>query len=231
MDLSPCAGLLILLDGFAVLLWSFRSEGCVAVDVESWRELMTRWNAELLDTPDALRHAPADVVASGWLGCPPASEEQIRAAEARICSRLPPSYRAFLQVSNGWRHLGHFHWKLWSADEIDWFRVRNQQWIDAYQEPAEGYDEVSEAEHRVYGPDQRDVDFRLAYLDSLLEVSERGDGVILLLNPEIVFEDGEWEAWDFGTWYPGAHRFQSFWDLMQELRSSFIRLRNNKADG
>jgi hypothetical protein len=102
------------------------------VDVESWRELLTRWNAEMLDTPDLIWRAPDYAVASGWLGCPPASEEQIRAAEARIGTQLPPSYRSFLQASNGWQHLDYFHWHLWSADEIDWFRVRNQDWIDAY---------------------------------------------------------------------------------------------------
>ena len=204
---------------------------CVRImDRVSWQALLTRWNAELLDTPDVLRNLVSpEVVESGWLGYPPATEEQIAAAESRIGKRLPPSYRAFLEVSNGWRLLGHFHWDVLPADRIEWFRVKNQDWIDAYQHPyASGsFPAVTDDEYFVYGNQQSDLAFRLEYLDALLEVSGVGDSVILLLNPEIVFPNGEWEAWDFGTWYPGAHRYRSFWDMMLHLHQAFLRLKND----
>lgn len=196
------------------------------MDQASWQALLNQWNAELLATPDLLGNVSAEVVASGWLGYPPATEAQIAAAEARIGKRLPPSYRAFLEVSNGWRVLGHFHWDILPAHRIEWFRVNNQDWIDAYQEPADGED-ISEEAHRVWGPDQKDYHFRLAYLDSLLEVSTDQNNVILLLNPEVTFPNGEWEAWDFGTWYPGTHRYRSFWDMMHALHEGFLRLRTD----
>ena len=207
------------------------------MDVESWRELMTRWNADLLETPDLIRRAPADAVASGWLGFPPASEEQIRAAETRIGARLPPSYRTFLEVTNGWHDLDHFHWKLWSAEEIDWFRVRNRDWIDAYTcylDPDEwdGPHSVPDAEYFNYGTmpyGQGQGNERLEYLPSMLEISDYGDSAILLLNPEIVTADGEWEAWEFANWKPGATRYRSFWEMMQALHRIFIDLRSSEA--
>ncbi|MGE3911093.1 MAG: SMI1/KNR4 family protein [Chloroflexota bacterium] len=198
----------------------------------SWQNLLTRWNAELLARPDLLERVPGatEAAATGWLGYPPATASQIAAAEARIGKRLPPSYRAFLEVSNGWRVLGDFHWDILPTERIEWFRVNNQDWIDAYQKPAAKFPDVTEKAHRVYGPGQSEPEFRRTYLDSLLEISGIGDSVILLLNPDIVFPNGEWEAWDFGNWYPGAHRYRSFWDMMQEIHRSFLHLAPHTAD-
>ncbi|MFY0534611.1 SMI1/KNR4 family protein [Nannocystis pusilla] len=42
------------------------------------------------------------VIADHWLGRPGASEEALRAAEARLGLALPADYRAFLAASNGW---------------------------------------------------------------------------------------------------------------------------------
>ena len=39
------------------------------MNAEAWREVMTRWNAELIDTLGYIWWVPADIVASGWLGC------------------------------------------------------------------------------------------------------------------------------------------------------------------
>jgi hypothetical protein len=208
------------------------------VDVDSWRELLTRWNAELLDTPDIVERLPADVVASGWLGYPGATEEQISAAEARFGRSLPRSYRSFLRVSNGWRRLDIFHWHLWSTDEIDWFRVRNQDWIDAYVcylDPDEwdGPHSVPDDEYFNYGTPpygQNQGMARIEYLPSMLEISDIGDSAILLLNPEIVSCDGEWEAWEFATWAVTPTRYRSFWEMMQALHSIFLHMQESKKD-
>lgn len=42
-----------------------------------------------------------------------------------------------------------------------------------------------------------------------------GDAAIYVLNPQIVTPEGEWEAWLFADWLPGAARYRSFQDLMQ----------------
>jgi hypothetical protein len=49
----------------------------------------------------------------------------------------------------------------------------------------------------------------------MLEISDTGDAAILLLNPEVVSDEGEWEAWFFASWLPGAGRFRSFEELMR----------------
>ncbi|TMR08511.1 hypothetical protein ETD86_47485 [Nonomuraea turkmeniaca] len=46
-------------------------------------------------------------------------------------------------------------------------------------------------------------------------ISEEIEGQVWLLNPHVVGEDGEWEAWDFASWHPGEVRYRSFWDLME----------------
>ncbi len=48
---------------------------------------------------------------------PPATEEQITAAEARLNVRLDPEYRSFLAVANGWREQQDF-WNLLSTEEL-----------------------------------------------------------------------------------------------------------------
>ena len=154
----------------------------------------------------------------------------------RLGTSLPPSYRAFLTFSNGWRNLGAYKWNLWSTEDVDWFRVRNQDWIDAYVDhldPDEwdGPHSVPDAEYFNYGTlpyGQGQGEERLEYLPSMLEVSDVGDAAILLLNPEIVSPDGEWEAWDFANWHPGAWRYRSFWEMMQALHSIFLGRRSSE---
>jgi SMI1/KNR4 family protein SUKH-1 len=191
-----------------------------------WHDLLTRWNADLLRWPDLAKNVPPEVLTSRWLGFPAAPAAAITAAEARLGYTLSPSYCEFLKVTNGWRHLGWPHDQLRSVEDVDWFRVRNQAWIDAWLVGVRTYDPppVSDERYFTYGETQRVTDLREEYLPSLLEVSTTGDGVIMLLNPHVTFPDGEWEAWDFGNWYPGAQRYRSFWELMQAAYHGFLAL-------
>jgi cell wall assembly regulator SMI1 len=142
--------------------------------------------------------------ASWWLGEPGATEAEISSTEQRLSMRLPPSYRAFLAESNGFDHIGPFIYRLYNAAEIDWFRVRNQDWIEAYQTG----DDISPEEH-LEDP-KNCVRFRASYLSSCLQISEEGDSAVVLLNPEVVSCGGEWEAWFFANWLPGVRRYPSF---------------------
>ena len=141
---------------------------------------------------------------TNWLGEPGASEAEITSAELRLGVQLPPSYRAFLTLSNGFDNVSPFIFRLYSAAEIEWFRVRNQGWIDAYQTG----DDFSPEEHLANPEDS--VRFRSAYLSSCLQISDEGDSAVVLLNPEVVNEEGEWETWFFANWSPGATRYPSF---------------------
>ncbi len=168
-----------------------------------------------LEDSEVAVDVPDSMVEAGWLGEPGASEEQIEAAERRLGVRLPPSYREFLAESNGFRQLSPFIWRLRGTTDIDWFRTRNMEWIEAYQFA----DDISPEEHRE-APLNSGL-WRAAYLRSCLQISDEGDSAVVLLNPEAVTPEGEWEAWFFANWIPGVRRYRSFRDYLEhELKSA-----------
>jgi hypothetical protein len=178
-----------------------------------WKPFLETWSAALVQSPYAEDYdLPAEVIQSGWLGYEGATQAQIEAAEARLGRRLPPSYREFLQVTNGWRTTGTFIDKMWSVEAIDWFPARNQGWIDIQ---AEFPDAIGEDENS-FPP--------VAHLRAALEISDMGDAAIYLLNPLVVRPDGEWQAIFMASWLPGARRYPSFWDMMQGEYRTFANL-------
>lgn len=205
-----------------------------------WPGLMTAWNAELLSDDEVRENLPPEVIASGWLGYPGATEEQLAALETRLGVALPPSYRAFLAYTNGWRETGHFIPAIWSTEQVEWFAVRNQDAIDSWLE-GERYDgrepdPVPDAEYLDYSGDNGVVRgystgaMRSEYLPSMLEVSDHevSGTAVYLLNPQIVTPEGEWEGWFFAHWIPGAERYRSFWELLLAERDGFRYLRDHR---
>ncbi len=205
----------------------------------NWRTFLQQASSDLL-TDAAIRAMVADgVVAAGWLGYEGATEEEIVALEERLRVRLPPSYRSFLAETNGWRNCGPFIYNLWPCSGVHWFQERNQAWIDAYVHPENNGIEIvwpagqeppkprplMDEEYLTYGDKQDSCRFRTEYLQTALEISDVGDSAILLLNPKIVTDGGEWEAWLFANWMPGAYRYRSFGELVQGEHESFLRLR------
>jgi len=190
--------------------------------ITGWHAFLTAFSRELLRDSGIRASVPSEVLASGWLGYPGASEEEIAQAEARLGIRFPPSYRAFLLKTNGWRHTGAFIHELYPVEKVRWFREHNRGWITAYNI---GFgSRLPDDEYFVYGRHQDPARFRPEYLKSALEISATGDSCIYLLNPQVVFEDGEWEAWFFANWLPGAARHRSFAELMEEERQNFLHL-------
>lgn len=192
-----------------------------------WRDFLVRWSAELLKDPDVREKLPEDVIMSRWLGYPAATEYEIARAEARLGIRLPPSYRAFLKVSNGWRQTSPYIYRLWSTEEIEWFAVRHQGWIDNWR--AEDSEPATDEEYFVYGEEQSSLSLRPDYLQTALEISDYGDACIYVLNPRIVTDDGEWEAMFLAGWLPGASRYRSFREMIQDERATY--LHNGIASG
>src|SRR5215813_2337967 len=102
------------------------------MDKAAWECLLSVWAAE------AVKRAGIKPTAGPFsgLGLPGVAEAELFVAEARLGCRLPPSYREFLKCTNGLRQPlefvpaggGHFR----PAGEIDWFRVQNREWIDAW---------------------------------------------------------------------------------------------------
>jgi hypothetical protein len=177
-----------------------------------WNDLLKRWSRDVLASRERAARLPPNVAASGRLGYPAAGPDALRQAEARLGIDLPPSYRQFLAASNGWHTGNRAIPELWPLEQIEWFRVNNQEWIDAYVETDEG--SISDSDYFVYGKGQDPALFRSNYLESALQISPEGDEAVYLLNPKVTTPDGEWEAWFFANWLPGARRYRSFWELM-----------------
>jgi len=197
-----------------------------------WKELLTQWSREILASKEfaaflARRGGDypgsytADVLASGWLGYPGATDEQVAAAEARLGISLPPDYREFLQISNGWRWMNYFIERIWPVEEIQWLRSSDPDIIADWNK---GWDWGREE----YGSGDAEIDeiHEQKYLPSTLRISdiEYAGSAMLLLNPEVRSPSGEWEAWFFATWVPGANMYPSFWELMQDMHSTFLLL-------
>ena len=192
-------------------------------------QLLAEISREQLADSEIAATMPDHKIADGWLGEPGAGDAEITLAEERLGLRLPPSYRAFLTEANGFDHVGPFIYRLYRVTEINWFRVQNQDWIDAYQNPINkesGAEDITPEEHLANPEDS--VRFRTAYLSSCLQISEEGDSAVVLLNPEVVDAEGEWEAWFFANWLPGAERYSSFRAYVESELHSIKHLRSNR---
>jgi hypothetical protein len=189
-----------------------------------WLPLLSRLSGELLQRPELVAGVPPEITRAGWLGFPPATEEHVRQAEARLGTTLPPSYWDFLKVTNGWWTTGAFEERLLPADEIEWYRVRHPDLVEAWLKGVRlsgPMPEVPDSEYLVYDERQETTAFRDEYLPATLQISELCDGVYLL-NPQIITDDGEWEAWYFAAWLPGAIRYRSFWEMMHGEHDRFL---------
>jgi len=184
-----------------------------------WKQFILQWSekvaAQNLDEYAGERRSFDKEHGFGTKG---ASEESIVEVENKLGTKLPPSYREFLKASNGLHQpvesMATTGGDFWPAEEVDWFRVRNQWWIDCWTDETEP--ETPDAEYFVYGPDQDCCAMRPEYLKTALEISHDGDAGIYLLNPEVKDANGEWEAMHLASWMPGIERFRSFHEMMQE---------------
>ena len=184
------------------------------------KTLLENWGRQLLKSPEYRELFPLEVVQSGWLGYPGATETEIAHAEIRLGKPLTPSYRLFLQVTNGWRETGSLAGPLWPVQSIEWFSVRHQKdfidpWLIGYHyfdKPPRVPDDV----YFVYGDEQNSFSYliREEYFSVTLEISDIGDSAVYLLNPAIIDSDGEWEAWYFEPEI-GIRRYRSFKYLLE----------------
>jgi HEAT repeat protein len=168
-----------------------------------WHELLTRVSAAIVDSGELADELSADAVAKRWLGSPGGSAEELAAAEERLGRALPPGYRAFLSTSNGFGPVSFFIRRLRPITELVWLRDEDPELIEAW---CEGTGESPEE----------------SALSTALAVGDKYDGARVLLNPTVVDEDGEWEAWFFAHWVPGAETYGSFRALVEATHAAFI---------
>src|SRR5262245_20526644 len=131
-----------------------------------WKAFLTEYNRELLSYEEVVEALPRELIKAGWLGYPAAAEEEVASLEKQLGARLPPSYRAFLRVSNGWCFPSVSILDLFPVEKVAWFRELNQSWIDAYVSGHAELSRVTDEEYCDYGPKQDCVKFREEYLQT-----------------------------------------------------------------
>ncbi|MFJ6011135.1 SMI1/KNR4 family protein [Streptomyces sp. NPDC092952] len=186
-----------------------------------WRPFLLRWSAEWADslTDDGTRSEDDEAARRArWLGFPPASEERIAAVEKRLGRRLPPSYREFLRVSDGWQHAGGFVWLLAGTAEVHWHDDESAL-ADIFEEYL---DEDSDPEEwREAGVWRRG-----------LQIDVEADAMHVVLDPEDVDEDGEWAVYSWASWRAAPpERYAGFGAFMREMHREFHSLRAHPSDG
>lgn len=146
-----------------------------------------------------------------------ATEVQLAKVEAKLKIKLPPSYRMFLSASNGLKNASRAVPVLEPVEKLKWFNREHRDWVQAYTAPTEGMDLPLPAEQDYFSYTGEDRgSFDTTHLSQALCISEVGDSAVVLLNPMVVWPDGEWEAWFFSNWVPGAVRYRSFAEWMRQ---------------
>ena len=191
--------------------------------VTEWRDFLKQWSEEWLARDETF---PPRVRKDRWLGSQPATEQQITRLEKRLGYQLPSSYRNFLLTSNGWSRASELIDRIRPAVKVDWLQSDNPELLDASSEDEPAYEPLD-----YFSYDGRPT-YYAAHLRECLIIADpiAGDSMIYLLNPLVVAEDGEWEAWRFAHWIPGAERFPSFALLMRAEHASFLAIEKSSGD-
>lgn len=185
-----------------------------------WEKFIKEWSQkriELLEDYEKEELAP-EVLESGNFGYAGATEEEIRATEARLGVNFPLSYREFLKTANGTRPISEYGFEFCGTEDIVWYAPDHQDWVDELME--DWNEPVTDEEYFVYGEEQYDLNFRPEYLQTALEISNEYMGYIYLLNPQISIIENEWEVWfcSFSSAF-GIYRYRSFKEMMEEVLS------------
>jgi SMI1 / KNR4 family (SUKH-1) len=185
--------------------------------IEDWTVFLDKWNQktfERLTRENFPKHNHySEDRDYDCYHLPGATEAQIVELEQKLQTKLPVGYRNFLLASNGFVSLDR-RYMFWDTDKIDWFIQENRDWAEIWGNS--GHD-ISDEKYLQYGDDRDCCWIRGQYMKTALQISIVYESDVYLLNPLIIDNRNEWEAWDFGTKYPGAVRYRSFWDMMQKL--------------
>ncbi|OQR61433.1 SMI1/KNR4 family protein [Streptomyces maremycinicus] len=191
-------------------------------DSFNWHEFLGRWQEEWVpradDDEDRGEHEGDGGRSAAHPGRPGATESAIAAAEERLGRRLPPSYREFLAVSDGW-HVEQTAgvYELGGVADIDWFE-------DAY-----GMTPLYEES---LGDNPRAEDVLLAGMwRRALRLETDSDMSHALLDPGDSDEDGEWALYVYKGWsgeFPD--RYPSFRAYMEAMYRGFHADRVERAD-
>jgi hypothetical protein len=187
-----------------------------AFSIDMWTPILSRLNSIILESDRWKEELTPECLSIGWCGSLPATESEILRVEDRLGVRLPPSYRSFLSVSNGWRPFSGAVERLLTVQEIEHFRAADPKGLAEIEKYYKESD-LSDEQYLDYETPKNMEALRHRYYAGSLLVGT-GWGVeadMILLNPQIVFPDGEWEAICFANWIPGNQRYRSFFELVK----------------
>ncbi|MBW8796313.1 MAG: SMI1/KNR4 family protein [Streptomyces sp.] len=185
---------------------------------EDWRPFLVRWSQEWADAQggDATER-DEEPLRTRWLGFPPAPEERIRELEERLGHRLPPSYRSFLAVTDGWRHAGGFLWVLAGTGQARWH------------EDAAGLSEYFPGELDD-GPAPEDQ-LLAGMWGRALQLDVESDALYVLLDPGDVDGAGEWAVYTWAPWHAEPPtRYGSFRVFMAAMYREFHHLQVSRSE-
>ncbi|WP_329388590.1 SMI1/KNR4 family protein [Streptomyces sp. NBC_01716] len=185
------------------------------MEILGWGPFLERWNAEWAAAPSTREEAEEDgeegrfeeTVEAG-LGFPPLDEERITGLERRLGATLPPSYRSFLAVSDGWRRAGGGIYLLGTSEGVRWHR-------DHF-----GFQESYEKSLTTHSSAQEVL--VAGMWSRALQLSVDSDMTDVLLDPGDVNDDGEWALYIYRG-YSGEYpdRYESFGAFMREKYVEF----------
>ena len=189
----------------------------------NWENCLKQWSRRQIeltnDYEETKAQLPLDVLESGDLSCPGATEEEISMAEARLEITFPPSYRNFLKFSNGTRStvidMEEYGVRLYSTEEIDFYADCDQETIDTWIKTHQNCEPITDEEYLNYGKEPSDIVFRIEYLQTALLISSGDPREFYILNPQIVTSNGEWEAWALANYPLAVVRYRSFWEMIE----------------
>jgi len=188
-----------------------------------WQSLLNEMN-RLVFNCELSEEVPEDVLKRGWLGEPPASEEDIAGAELRLGLDLPPSYKAFLRAANGW------HWPhpevrmILPVERIERIADSNNPDVAAWRAACKQL-QVVLAIQKGLAPGER-VEAEVLDFIAKIEIGlPRKPGVegLIFLDPISVSVSGEMQTASFPNWK--AHR-GPFWQFMLNARETLAKLAN-----
>ncbi|MBI4820466.1 MAG: SMI1/KNR4 family protein [Deltaproteobacteria bacterium] len=184
--------------------WASRLSAWRVVETELAKEKL----ASGLSVSSAERALLEEPVAMG------ASKKALSLAEKRLGVSLPPSYRAFLSISNGFAVGDVGFGRLLRTDEIDFVGVLDppiaRSWRGARRR------ELTPKEHLEYYECPEPERFRTKYLDECVVLSDPSRRELILMNTGVSFGT-EYEFWWLSPGMHGAVRRKSFWDLIEFL--------------
>jgi hypothetical protein len=173
------------------------------VSASAWRGFLLSYSAELLSRANDEERAliPREQRVGRWLGFAGASEAELAAVEGRLGRALPPSYRSFLEASNGW---GRFGDQLWAGMRS----TRDLCWCRDNDEAVAACQQAGGQASALYGR------------CLLLTYGEKLTDEYWLLDPGDVSAEGEWAAyqWPYRTWGRAEQRYASFAGLAVQAR-------------